>query len=422
MSKIYEKDRLYEILHPVVNRLIKNSYSRYQVCGLEKLPEDGAVIIAPNHCNTLMDALVVLCSRRERTVFGARADIFNNKTVGKLMTFFKILPMVRKRDGLRNVAKNRDSFDQVIETLENGVKFCVFCEGRHRPMHSLLPVNKGIIRIALEANGKFGDRKPVYIVPSGIEYGDYFRFKTTALLRHGEPINVSEYVREHAGENEADIYRGLMTLLHQRISELITYIPDDEKYAPRWTLTRILAKREGSLEQRLLNNREAVDRIMGADEGLLERASRFEGKRLRAKVSFKSFGHNHPGLRLIGRSIAALLFLPVFLFAAIASLPMWSIALGVTSGMKDKAFRNTGRFGVYLVTFPIMVAVWAALFFALLKWFIALPLFLLACVSHGTYYCGIEFFRVLASDFRLAFNRDLASEYDSLKTEADRTL
>ena len=76
--KIYEDNPGYSILRPVVDWNIKHSYRKIEVCGKENIPADGAVILAPNHCNTLMDALVILRAFKDQTVFGARADRFKN--------------------------------------------------------------------------------------------------------------------------------------------------------------------------------------------------------------------------------------------------------------------------------------------------------------------------------------------------------
>lgn len=191
-NRIYEKDWRYDLLKPIVDWCIKYSYRKVEVRGKENIPADGPVIIAPNHCNTLMDALVILRANKDATVFGARADMFNNKIVAKLMFFVRILPMVRQRDGLRNVLKNLDTQDIIVETLENDVRFCIFPEGRHRPEKSLLPLGKGIFRAAIAADAKFGSEKPVYIIPTGIEYGDFFRYRSTSLVTFGSPINVTE--------------------------------------------------------------------------------------------------------------------------------------------------------------------------------------------------------------------------------------
>ena len=140
-NKIYEKDVWYDILRPYVDWCTRHSYSRIEVRGRENIPTDGAVIIAPNHCNTLMDALVVLQSFKNESVFGARADMFKRPLIAKAMFFLRILPMVRQRDGLRNVLKNYESIDTITETLEHGVRFCMYPEGRHRPAPSLLPLH-----------------------------------------------------------------------------------------------------------------------------------------------------------------------------------------------------------------------------------------------------------------------------------------
>ena len=228
---IYDKDWRYSFLRIFwTDKNIRCSYHKSQVCGKENIPQDGAVILSPNHCNTLMDALVILRSRKVETVFGARADIFRKPLIARAMTFLRILPMVRQRDGLRNVLQNNETQDIIVDTLENDVRFCIFPEGTHRTMHSLQKLGKGVFRIALAANARFGDRKPVYIVPVGIEYGDYFRYRSTNIVNFGKPINVTKFVAEGNFESEPQAIEALRHELSARMSELITYIPDDENY------------------------------------------------------------------------------------------------------------------------------------------------------------------------------------------------
>ena len=105
-KKIYEKNLGYSLLRPIVDWCTRHSYRKVEVRGEENIPTDGPVLLAANHCNTLMDALVILRSYKGSTVFGARADMFNNKLIARIMFFLRILPMVRQRDGLRNVLKN----------------------------------------------------------------------------------------------------------------------------------------------------------------------------------------------------------------------------------------------------------------------------------------------------------------------------
>ena len=59
-KKIYDKDNLYTFLRPIVDWCIRHSYRKIEVRGEENLPQDGPFILAANHSNTLMDALVIL--------------------------------------------------------------------------------------------------------------------------------------------------------------------------------------------------------------------------------------------------------------------------------------------------------------------------------------------------------------------------
>ena len=88
-NKIYEKDFFYDGLRPIVDWCTRNSYNKIEVRGKENIPADGAVIIAPNHCNTLMDALVILQAFKDESVFGARADMFKSPFLAKAMFFFR---------------------------------------------------------------------------------------------------------------------------------------------------------------------------------------------------------------------------------------------------------------------------------------------------------------------------------------------
>ena len=99
-KNIYDKDLAYTLLKPIVDSNLKNSYRKVEVWGKENIPSDGAILITPNHCNTLMDALVILRAFSSPTVFGARADMFNRPLIARIMYFLRILPMVRQRDGL----------------------------------------------------------------------------------------------------------------------------------------------------------------------------------------------------------------------------------------------------------------------------------------------------------------------------------
>lgn len=428
-NKIYEKDLAYTLLKPIVDWNLKYSYRKTEVRGKENIPEDGAVIIAPNHCNTLMDALVILRAFRDPTVFGARADIFNKPMIAKIMFFLRILPMVRQRDGLRNVLKNHETQEIIVETLENRVRFCMYPEGRHRPAHSLQPLGKGTFRAALAANAKFGDRMPVYIVPAGIEYGDYFRYRSTALVTFGKPINVTEFVKGQDVEAEVQLIEPLRKELAARMSGLITYLKDDGQLYDKWALLKILATYQGvrygnfgtSLHEGMLANREIASRIEKACEEkpeemavLLEKVEKFEKKRRKEKISIYSFRKMNNALNIAGKSLAALIGLPYWIFSAIVSAPMWLTYNLLRSKTRDRAFHNTVGFGVKLAIGIILFLIYTILAFCLLPWPFALAVSLLTIPSYSMFFDYNEGMRRFISDIKLIGEKGLRKSYKEI--------
>ena len=429
-KNIYDKDLGYDILRPIVDWCLKHSYRKVEVRGTGNFPTDGPAIIAPNHCNTLMDALVVLSSHKDATVFGARADMFNIKLVAKIMYFLRILPMVRQRDGLRNVLKNVETQEIIVSTLENDVKFCIFPEGRHRPEKSLLPLGKGIFRAALAANARFGDRKPVYIIPAGIEYGDFFRYRSTSLLTYGKPINVTEFVKSLDVENEAQMMEPLRKELTARISELFTYIPDCPQLKEKWVLTKMLAIASGrrhygnlgtTLSESMEHNREIIASIESACEKhpekmekILKDVAEFDKHRRKDGISIYSFRSHKDAVAIAGKSLAAIITLPYFIFSTLISLPMWGAEKAVRHIIKDRAFRNTVSFGMKLGLGIVWFIILAALMFCLTPWYIALATLLLFVPSYSFFHDYIEGMRRFISDIRIAGCKKLRKRFTSI--------
>lgn len=428
---IYDKDCLYTVLRFLwTDWTIRNSYRRTEVHGMDNLPEDGALILSPNHCNTLMDALVILRSYRGRTVFGARADMFRKPFIAKLMYFIRILPMVRQRDGFRSVLQNNKTQEIIVETLENKVRFCLFPEGKHRTKHSLQMLGKGVSRIALAADEKFGTDMPVYVVPVGIEYGDYFRYRSTSLVNYGKAINATEFFRNGGFDNDAQAIDALRQEVSNRMTELITYIPDDDDYEAKWALLKMCAiykARKGygdcgtGLYDSMLRNREIAGKIeeamredpVGCSE-ILERAAAFDRKRKEAGISIYSFRKMKPAWNAVGKGIAALLGLPYFIFCSIASLPMWGLEFKIRKGVKDPAFRNTVSFGVKLALKLIIFPIYAVAAFLLTPWWIAVAILALYLPSYYYFHDYVEGCRRWFSDLKLMNNNKLYKEFKSI--------
>lgn len=310
MAQIQDKDKLYAFLRPFVDWMFRRSYRHIRYVGRENVPTDGAVIFAPNHTNALCDAMAILGIDRSRKVFVARADIFRKPQQAKLLNWLKIMPIRRMRDGVDEVLHNDETMDKAVETLHDGVPFCILPEGKHRPMHSLLPLGKGIFRIALRANDEFGAEKPVYIQPVGLEYGDYYHLWNDLTINIGKPINVTQFVKEHADLDRPQLIMALREELTQRMREQILWVPDDEHYQEN-----------------------------------------FEKLQANPPAPFDHFKrHRIPRWLLL---IILILLSPLFLVSIALTVPLWAMWLLIRWKVKDPAFHNSVQYVWQLVFIPM---------------------------------------------------------------------
>ena len=333
-ERIWKYDFGYSFFRPYIEWTYRTCFSKIKVNGLENVPDarEASVIIATNHCNTMMDSLLVLQSRKEPVFFVARADIFKKALFAYLLTNLRILPIYRKRDCEDSLEKNGMVFDNVVDALNHGIAFCITPEGTHRARRSLLPFKKGAVRIAQQALESNSGR-PVYIVPAGLEYDDYFNIMRPVSITYGEPLRIT-------GDEDIDAFT---EDLHDRISKLITYFPDDE-------------------------NLEAAEKAF------------YESRRPHYNVF---------------HYIAAILLLPAFLVSGFLCSPILALTLFFKSKLKDKAWLNTVRFSCKLVLTPFIVAGAAIAGFIHWPWWAALLLAFATLYAHTVFYGILVFYKRL---------------------------
>ena len=368
--QVYHKNLGYTLLRALyVNPIINLSLRRLTVRGKENLPKDGAVIIGCNHTSALLDALAILRAMNRATVFMTRSDVFRKPILKKLFTFFKMLPIFRIRDGFAAVKQNEEIIGKCVEVLRHHYPLALFPEATHRPKHSLRSLSKGIFHIALEANKAIGHERPVYIVPMGLEYGNYFRYRSHVVATYGEPINVTEFVRQHGGEEvtPARMLAMLRDELALRMSKLIAFVPDTDEYDAQWELTKLCSAQLCPLStaERLTINRAVIKHLLEKKEqqesevtaSLYADALDFKKERKLRGIHTSSTGHKHPLAASIANTIVLLCALPYYLFCMVAALPSWALSHFIVGKIKDKAFYNTARLGVNLILWPLLILI-----------------------------------------------------------------
>ena len=119
LTRIHKSNIRYFLLKIAERIAFSAFYRKVEVIGRKNIPYGNPIIFTPNHQNALMDALAVLNTCGMNTVFMARADIFKKKRQADMLTFLKILPIYRMRDGTDELSKNNEIFNLALMILED---------------------------------------------------------------------------------------------------------------------------------------------------------------------------------------------------------------------------------------------------------------------------------------------------------------
>jgi glycerol-3-phosphate O-acyltransferase / dihydroxyacetone phosphate acyltransferase len=169
-------------------------YRAIEVEGLERIPATGAVILAANHNNALVDALVVGSRVAREVRLTAKATLLSHPLTRVVVHATGLVPLRRVSDEARggeNVAatRNEGAFEAIIRTLAGGGVILIFPEGISHSEPALAPLRTGCARMALQALD--AGVPEVTLVPIGLTFEAKGRPRSRVLLSVGSPIPAS---------------------------------------------------------------------------------------------------------------------------------------------------------------------------------------------------------------------------------------
>jgi 1-acyl-sn-glycerol-3-phosphate acyltransferase len=140
---------------PVV-RALAHAASRlfYRVDQVGAAPRNGAILLLPNHPNSLLDPAVIRTTADRDVRFLAKSTLFNSP-LRPLLNLAGAIPVYRRRDAGVDTSKNAETFADVERALAAGDAVCVFPEGISHSTGRLVPLRTGAAR---QAGGSRGPR------------------------------------------------------------------------------------------------------------------------------------------------------------------------------------------------------------------------------------------------------------------------
>ncbi len=332
-------------------------YRKVIAIGKDNLDFSVPTILAPNHQNALMDAMAVIGTTDRQLIFLARADIFKNKFVARILYFLKMLPVYRIRDGFDAVKQNDDTFRDTLRVMRNRNGVVILPEGNHATFRKLRQLKKGICRIAFQTAEASGFDNETNIVPVGLEYSHYWRFRQVLTVVYGHPIHVSEYYDSYR-ENPNRAIAELRDRLSDDLKKVMVHIEDEENYDAVNELRSIVnEKHSDSIKYpKLFRDKQLVSKLNKMretdPEGYRELcAETLSVKEMATKLNV-SYRHlrkkkHSPGWLFLS-ALLLLASLPVFLVGAALNILTYQVSYLQAVKSKDPAFISTARYGFFL--------------------------------------------------------------------------
>jgi len=396
MSNIAAYPLSFSLVRNYVVFTFKRYYGEYIVIGRENVPANGPVIFAPNHINALMDAVAVhsIAPYKLPVIFLARADIFNNKTAAKYLKFTKIMPAFRMRDGIENLGKNNEVFEQCVDILNQNKALGIMPEGNQGEQRKLRPLVKGIFRIAFTAQQKYGLQPKVKIIPVGIDYGNLFKYGKHIIINIGKPIEMSEYMNSYA-ENPVTATNAIREKLNNDLNALSLDLASEKYYECFETATEVA----NTAYVEKLNLPDNTVSLFTARQEIAKRLVSLEKTEPKKIVRLDSFCKEYSGLlkklnlqnqvfeqkkdnvlTIIFKGLILFLTLPLFLYGFLLNFLPFFVPVYIRKYIMKteyEGFFSSLQFGLGILTFPFFYLLQAILFCSLFNtsWWITLIFF-----------------------------------------------
>ncbi len=179
----------------ILARLAIHLYCRdIAITKKELLQCNGPLLLAVNHPNSFLDA-IILCTLFDKPVYSlARGDAFKNKWIAKILFNLKLLPVYRVSEGVENVEGNYKTFDQCKAIFKQNGIVLIFSEGLCINEWHLRSLKKGTARLAISS---WGDGIPLKVLPIGINYSSFRKFGKNIKLFLGDFITVNDIIADN---------------------------------------------------------------------------------------------------------------------------------------------------------------------------------------------------------------------------------
>jgi hypothetical protein len=373
-----------------------------------------------------MDALAVLFTHNGQPIFLARADIFKKKIIASILYFLKILPVYRLRDGFSSLKGNDEIFTKTIDVLKHKNGLVILPEGDHAGFRRLRQLKKGICRVAFQADEATGFSLNIKIIPVGIEFSNYSRYRQVLTVVYGKPVEVNEFFGLYKESPERALNE-LRVKLSTEMKRNMVHIESEEDYEAIDELRSMINGRFSDdiklpklFRDRILINK--LNLLKGSDPDVYKKICTLtlsvKQKAKELNIDYRVLEkRKHPVGWLIAGMAGIIISFPLFIYGNIFNLTFLEIPNLQIPKIRDPQFHSSIRYAISLVLAFIFLPVYLILsLFIFSSWWLGLLIFLtlpLSGLFAWNYYLQ---FRRIRGGFRIrSFINKKNKEFEHLR-------
>jgi 1-acyl-sn-glycerol-3-phosphate acyltransferase len=398
VRNVENRSLIYVILKFCTSIVHRLTLKHFTVTGLENIPKGQPIIFAPNHQNALLDPFAVAFAGNSEPVFLARADIFKKKIIARFLNAIKIAPVYRIRDGKQSLEKNKDVFASSVRILQNNHSLCLFPEGKHVGMKSMDPHKKAIPRIVFIAAELTNFELDINIVPVGINYSHYYKFRRNVTVNFGKPIKTKQYYKTYKAEGETKAANAMRNDIFDAVRGLVVHVPNKEHYSlyeQSFEMMRPEVSQKLGIKrmykhfvdiERFLTSKidSAINKKPELATNYIDKAIKYQKLKDRLNLRERDLLKGPIGFfETIKVFFIILLLLPFGIYGAIANGWAYYVTrYPYRKAVKDKQFWSTFSFGLSFAVYPIWLIELTFILAAFVhNWLIAIAVSLLSIPS-----------------------------------------
>lgn len=182
------------------------------------LDAEGPLLIAANHPNSFLDAIIIATLFKRPVHSLTRGDVYSNNFFSKILNSMNMLPVYRISEGAENLEQNYNTFNKCMEIFKKNGIVLIFSEGRCENEWHLRPLKKGTARLAISS---WQEGINLKILPAGINYQAFKVFGKNIELNFGDVIHEEDIDHTNGyGKTIVDFNEKLWQKLQPLVAEI----------------------------------------------------------------------------------------------------------------------------------------------------------------------------------------------------------